>query len=136
MFNFDVNQLTEQMKPAMDKFATTLGTTADKLLEIGVKGMFVEGLYAIVVCLISVVVFIVSSVVVSRAAKALANANNEPDITPVFVKSMLFGFLAAVGMIVSPIAFLDNLKTAVINTAAPDYALLLKVSSLILNKTP
>lgn len=63
MFNFDVNQLTEQMKPAMDKFATTLGTTADKLLEIGVN-------------------------------------------------------------------------SSVINTAASDYALLLKASSLILNKTP
>lgn len=134
MFNFDVNQLTEQMKPAMDKFATTLGTTADKLLEIGVKGMFVEGLYSIVVCLLCIVAFVLAIISIKRAAAALAE--DDCDFTAKTVTSVAFAIVGFFAIIGAPITFAENLKTAVINTAAPDYALLLKASSLILNKTP
>lgn len=131
MFNFDVNQFTEQIKPALEKFAATLNTTADKLLTIGVRGMFVEGILAIIWCIISVVVVLVA-IHIGRKGWSMFCSRASSDAEEVG------GFFLMVGMgivvLMAGGAFVGSLPTAVINTAAPDYALLLKASELILKK--
>lgn len=128
MFNFDVNQLTEQMKPVMEKFASSIGTTADKLLEVGIKGMFVEGILAIISCFLCIFAFITAAIVLRKMMNSLGDAD---DMSFKEFAKVMIAVCCGVIMIAAPCIFASNLKTAVINTIAPDYALVLKVSSLL-----
>ena len=112
MINFDFNQFAEQMKPAMEKAATLLGTTSEKLLEVGVKGMFVEGVYAIVCCLCAILAVIIGVLTIKKSIRTLTE---EPEFesSAKGIAAVVFGIFAVCLVVFGLMAFFDSLKTAI-----------------------
>lgn len=121
-FKFDVNGLLEQLKPAAESVAKTLGTSSDKLLEVGVRGMIAEGIYASIISIMSIIAAAVS---VFFIRWGVAHLRRDEDIGIIEI------ILGGLGFAVSLMVLSVSLHYAVISTIAPQYALLLKISELL-----
>lgn len=122
MFNFDVNGLVDQIKPAIAKVAESLGTSGEKLLEVGIKGMIAQGIFYAIGSLVSVVILIVCILLFRNGWERSKKSYSDGD------GFMMFGVMMGIAAL---IAFMLFTYAACVHLIAPDFALLMKVKSTL-----
>lgn len=124
MFNFDVNALVEQVKPAIESVANSLGTTGVKLLEIGVRGKFVEGVVDLLLAVLAVGVSLTFLFYfLPKWYRRWSDSAEE-----VYVIAILFaGFTSAILLALGVASF----RPALMKTFAPEYMLLMDVRDAV-----
>jgi hypothetical protein len=141
MFNFDVNALASQigvgldaLKPAIEKAATKLGTSTDKLLEVGVKGMIATGISELVqagLCIAGLVILGVLNYKTYRAyEKGRSKAKKEDDYD-YGVGTFIVGVLSVIAGIFCTIYGFILLSDGIIKVLAPEYSLLLLLKQTV-----
>lgn len=118
MFNFDVNALAEQISPAVQKVAESLGTSAEYLWTIGVQGVWAEGLAKLLIglllCILAVVIVVFSKQMINKHAKY-----GEDIMLGWFLVGIVMVFPCVMGFFL----FYDGLVAMI----APEYTLMMKI---------
>ena len=115
--DIDANKLVEQLKPAAEALASTLGTTADNLIRFGIKGMVAEGIAEIMVALLVVGLF----GLFFRWSWKESRAKDADD--SVHIMALFSGASTAVASLFIPFIIYDG----ILKLAAPEYALMKEI---------
>lgn len=130
MFNFDVNALVESLKPAVGKMAESLGTSADKLIEIGARGQFAEGIGLAIATVFMFAVTVVSAVAMRSGFKRMS----EDKINRWEKDGEMTALVASVICACSVLGVIFLAYFAAIHIIAPEYALMLEVKDILTQK--
>lgn len=125
-FDFDVNKVAEQVKAGLEQVTNVAGVTGAKLIEVGVRGNFAEGVADLVM---AVLLLGINFFFLKRFFKRISEKDFEVESGEGAV--LIIGGILSIVTVVVMFSLIYN---GIFNVLAPEYRLMMDVVEKVFSK--